>query len=322
MKLFLHHADVGAFTYTAEYKELLEVLDLGWWEGRAWLGRLFSLDNDVGEHWMDNDELVEARADLAARAGLDLDELMVPDPERMVDGRDGPCNTTEFRMRFWTEVLACLDLSEQLIIDSARALHGRCSSAEEIAELEERIAAWQQKRAKTTASGAADDRAGAVAGVGQQMPSKDSLKLFLHHADVGAFSYTPEYTELWEVLDYGWECRAWLGRLFSMDNDVGEHWMDNESLVEARADLAVRAGLDPDLLMMPDPERMADGRDGPCNTTEFRMRFWTEVVSCLVLSDQLIIDSARALHGRCSSAEEIAELEERIAAWQQKRAKR
>jgi hypothetical protein len=158
--------------------------------------------------------------------------------------------------------------------------------------------------------------------VGQLLPSKDSLKLFLHHADVGAFTYRPEYVELCEVLEYGWECRAWLGRLFSMDNDVGEHWMDNESLVEARADLAVRAGLDPDLLMLPDPERMADGRDGPCNTTEFRMRFWTEVVACLVLSDQLIIDGARAFHGRCSSAEKVAALEQRIAAWQQKRAMR
>ena len=163
MKLFIHHADVGGFTYTPEYKELLEVLDLGWWDGRAWLGRLFSMDNDVGEHWMDNDELVEARADLAARAGLDLHELMVPDPERMTGGRDGPCNTTEFRMRFWTEVLACLDLSEQLIIDSARAWHGQVSSDEEVAALEQRIAAWQQMRAKTTASGEADDRAGALA---------------------------------------------------------------------------------------------------------------------------------------------------------------
>jgi hypothetical protein len=322
MKLFIHHADVGGFTYTPEYKELLEALDLGWWDGRAWLGRLFSMDNDVGEHWMDNDELVEARADLAARAGLDLHELMVPDPERMADGSDGPCNTTEFRMRFWTEVLACLDLSEQLIIDSARAWHGLVSSAEEVAALEERIAAWQQKRAKTTVSSEKDDRADAVARVGQQVPPKNSLKLFLHHADVGAFTYTPEYVELCEVLRYGWECRAWLGRLFSMDNDVGEHWMDNESLVEARADLAVRAGLDPDLLMVPDPERMADGRDGPCNTTEFRMRFWTEVVACLVLSDQLIIDSARAWHGKCSSVEEVAALEQRIAAWQQKRAMR
>ena len=148
MKLFIHHPAVGGFTYTAEYKELLEVLDLGWWDGRAWLGRLFSMDNDVGEHWMDNDELTEARASQAGRAGLDLHELMVLDPERMADGRDGPCNTTEFRMRFWTEVLAGLDLSEQLIIDSARAWHGQVSSAEEVAALEGRIASWQQKRAR------------------------------------------------------------------------------------------------------------------------------------------------------------------------------
>lgn len=68
-------------------------------------------------------------------------------------------------MRFWVEVLACLDLSEQLIIDSARAWHGKCSSDEEVAALEARIAAWQQKRAKTTASGEQDDRVEAVARV-------------------------------------------------------------------------------------------------------------------------------------------------------------
>ncbi|MCA3717306.1 MAG: hypothetical protein IM674_03525, partial [Brevundimonas sp.] len=44
MKLFLHHADVGAFTYTPEYKELLEVLDL--WQRQHEKGPRGSLKRD------------------------------------------------------------------------------------------------------------------------------------------------------------------------------------------------------------------------------------------------------------------------------------
>lgn len=146
MRIFRYHPEVCAFELTPEYAALAEVLDFAGWESFAWIGRLFSLDNDVGEHWFDNWELRAQRAELAARHGLDADTLLIVDPRRMSDGRDGPCNTDEFRARFWTDVLSSLDLSEELIIDKAREYHrGHCEPSQ-LTALEARIAAWQQDR--------------------------------------------------------------------------------------------------------------------------------------------------------------------------------
>ncbi|MEZ6038542.1 MAG: hypothetical protein R3F29_13760 [Planctomycetota bacterium] len=146
MRIFDYHADLDAFTLTREYAALIEVLDVDPWEAYAWLGRLFSLDNDVGEHWFDNWELREQRSEAAARAGFDDAQLLIVDPRRMVDGRDGPCNSDDFRKRFWIDVLRSLDLSEELICDKAREYHARFSAAAELPALEQRIAAWRRQR--------------------------------------------------------------------------------------------------------------------------------------------------------------------------------
>jgi hypothetical protein len=146
VRIFRYHPGVDAFALTAEYAALAEVLGMEGWESFAWIGRLFTLDNDVGEHWFDNWALREQRAEVAARHGLDADTLLFIDPRRMADGRDGPCNTDEFRTRFWTEVLSSLDLSEELIITKAREFHARCAEPSEMAALEARIVAWRQDR--------------------------------------------------------------------------------------------------------------------------------------------------------------------------------
>lgn len=148
MRIFRYRHEVEAFELTPEYSALAEALDLDGWESVAWIGRLFSLDNDVGEHWFDNWELREQRAEVAARHGLDANTLLIVNPRRMTDGRDGPCNTDEFRARFWTEVLASLELSEELIIAKAREFHVRYGMASDLAVLEARIAAWRQARGK------------------------------------------------------------------------------------------------------------------------------------------------------------------------------
>jgi catechol 2,3-dioxygenase-like lactoylglutathione lyase family enzyme len=150
MRIFRYLPEVDAFQLTPDYTALVEALHIGDWEAFAWLGRLFSLDNDVGEHWFDNWDLREQRAESAARHGLDTNTLLVVNPRRMADGRDGPCNTDEFRGRFWREVLMSLDLSEALIIAKARDFHSRLSDPsavdEVLAELEERVAAWRARR--------------------------------------------------------------------------------------------------------------------------------------------------------------------------------
>ena len=72
------------------------------------------MDNDFGEHWFDNWDLREQR-------GLSEKHLVV-DPDRFKNGANGPCNTAEFRKRFWTDVLASLELSIDLLFDKARQM--------------------------------------------------------------------------------------------------------------------------------------------------------------------------------------------------------
>src|SRR5262252_1856499 len=149
MRIFRYLPEIEAFQLTPEYIALAEALHMDGWEAFAWLGRLFSLDNDVGEHWLDNWDLREQRAQSAARHGLDTSTLLIVNARRMADGRDGPCNTDEFRGRFWKEVLMSLDLSEDLIIANAREFHSRLSDPSALDEvmggLEERVAAWRRQ---------------------------------------------------------------------------------------------------------------------------------------------------------------------------------
>lgn len=112
VRIFQYIVDDDAFLVTDEYRQLADTLGLTEWHPAVWIGRLFLLDNDVGEHWFDNWEL---RAD----RGLSEDHLII-DPDRFQDGRDGPCNTPDFRKRFWTDVLKSLELSLDLLFDKAR----------------------------------------------------------------------------------------------------------------------------------------------------------------------------------------------------------
>lgn len=112
VKIFRYLADVDAFVVSDEYREIADTLGLTEWHPAVWIGRLFILDNDLGEHWFDNWDLREER-------GLSDDHFVI-DPDRFQDGRDGPCNTPEFRKRFWTDVLKSLELSFDLLFDKAR----------------------------------------------------------------------------------------------------------------------------------------------------------------------------------------------------------
>ena len=71
------------------------------------------------------------------------------DPERFQDGKDGPCNPPQLRKRFWTDVLRSLELTYELLFDTARERNERLREAlppdvlekvDYLPDLEERIA--------------------------------------------------------------------------------------------------------------------------------------------------------------------------------------
>ncbi len=147
IRVFDFVSELDAFRVTAEYQRLADELGLSEWNPVVWIGRLFTLDNDFGEHWFDNWDERAALADRARGLGIAVDEeeLMVVVPERFEDGRDGPCHPPGIRKRFWTDVLAALELSLELLFEEARRINELermlpPEDAEPIDDLEERIA--------------------------------------------------------------------------------------------------------------------------------------------------------------------------------------
>jgi hypothetical protein len=117
IKVFRYLEELDAFVVTPEYDEIARTLGLWEWSPVVWIGRLFILDNDYGEHWFDNWDLREEK-------GLDESYFLI-DPWRFENSKDGPCHTAEFRKRFWTDVLKSLELSLDLLFDEARAFNER-----------------------------------------------------------------------------------------------------------------------------------------------------------------------------------------------------
>jgi hypothetical protein len=86
----------------------------------------------------------------AARRGLTEEDLLIIDPERFQNGKDGPCHAPALRKRFWTDVLRSLELSYDLLADEARTFNQerlRFLPDEYIPDLEERIAAVERELA-------------------------------------------------------------------------------------------------------------------------------------------------------------------------------
>ena len=125
IKIFRYIESVDSFVVTDEYRVIAETLGLTEWHPAVWIGRLFILDNDYGEHWFDNWDLREAQKESAEANDLDPDELMIIDPQRFQNGKDGPCHTDDIRKRFWTDVLKSLELSYDLLFDKARQWNER-----------------------------------------------------------------------------------------------------------------------------------------------------------------------------------------------------
>lgn len=142
VRIFKYIEPLDAFLVTDEYRSLAEQLGLTEWHPAVWIGRLFMLDNDYGEHWFDNWEQREVLARQGAELGIEPDDLLIVVPERFSNGGDGPCHPPELRKIFWTDVLKSLELSYDLLFEEARLLNAKTKETvpdEYIEDLEERI---------------------------------------------------------------------------------------------------------------------------------------------------------------------------------------
>jgi hypothetical protein len=152
VRVFEYVPELDAFRIADEYQRLADYLGLTEWHAAVWIGRLFMLDGDYGEHWFDN---WDARAAIAVRAealGIDPYDLMFVEPEWFFGGRDGPCHPPELRKRFWTDVLQSLELSYELLFDVARQMNAETKEVvpeEYIEDLEERIRQVQASLGET-----------------------------------------------------------------------------------------------------------------------------------------------------------------------------
>jgi len=146
VKVFKYIDQLDAFLVTNEYHGISEKLGLMEWNPVVWIGRLFTLDNDYGEHWFDNWEERELLKGHAEKLEIPYEGLLVVAPDKFKNDADGPCNPPDLRKRFWTDVLKSLELSYETLFEEARHLNRLAKDRlpdEFIADLEERIAKIQ-----------------------------------------------------------------------------------------------------------------------------------------------------------------------------------
>jgi len=121
IKIFKYLEKYDAFEAHPDYWKIAGELGLTEWTPVVWITRLLTMDNDYGEHVFDNWDEREA---LENKHGIeDLSHLLIVVGRRFQDGKDGPCNTDEFRKRFWTDVLKSMHLSLETIFEKARQVN-------------------------------------------------------------------------------------------------------------------------------------------------------------------------------------------------------
>lgn len=143
VKVFQYIEELDSFVVTEEFRQLSNELNLTEWHPTVWIGRLFTLDNDYGEHWFDNWDLREEKQEQAEALGFTSSDLMIIDPARFVNNVDGPCHSIEIRKLFWHDVLQALELSYNLLFKAARYWNEKIKPFTPelyVADLDDRIA--------------------------------------------------------------------------------------------------------------------------------------------------------------------------------------
>lgn len=141
IKVFKYIPELDGFDVTPEFKSIANELGITEWNEVVWIGRYFTMDNDVGEHWFDNwNERSEAE-EKAKSMGLFSELLFFIDPDRFKDDRDGPCHSREERKRFWRDVCMSLHLSLETIFAEARKINAKMRRIGEsyVENIEEKI---------------------------------------------------------------------------------------------------------------------------------------------------------------------------------------
>lgn len=140
-KVFDYIEALDCFVVNPEFKELIYDLGLNEWNEVVWIGRYLTLDNDYGEHWFDNWDERERIEELALKLGYKHEDLMIIEPTRFANGKDGPCHADVERKRFWTDVCKSLSLSIHTIVSEARRNNERNEKSDSsyLADLETRI---------------------------------------------------------------------------------------------------------------------------------------------------------------------------------------
>jgi hypothetical protein len=129
IRVFNEVKALDAFIVTPEFEEIAAQLGLVEWNPVVWLGRLFSLDNDYGEHWFDNWDLRDELQPQAEQLQIPTEKLMVIDPDRFKNDLDGPCHPPELRKAFWHNVLASLTLDLEFLFKMARYQNAQARQA-------------------------------------------------------------------------------------------------------------------------------------------------------------------------------------------------
>lgn len=153
IKVFNYYPELDAFLCTPEYKAVAAALDLSEWTPVVWIGRLFAMDQDFGEHWFDNwderEQLEAKRLSFNFPPNDEWQSLLIlrPEPFTAVDrrciscgtqhkrltcskcnnnvyvGADGPCHSPVSKRKFWTDVLRHLHLSLDTLAEVAHSFH-------------------------------------------------------------------------------------------------------------------------------------------------------------------------------------------------------